>query len=137
MSTPKLLEAIAELESQRSIIDSAIVQLRLAYAVLNGTRKQELPGLPLAAEHADASPRSSFVSEAVEAIEGAGKSLHLRDITRHIANVRGDAPAPSSVGASLVREEERAKKANRTPRIIKVGPNVFDVPRQQPLQITN
>jgi len=133
MNSPKLLEAISELESQRSVIDDAITHLKRAYAALNGVgpkvERSVSDQSPSASDSNGASARRSFVSEAVEILEKQGHSLHLRDIVKYITSVRGQAQAQASVGVSLIREGERAKIAGRVPRVVKVGPNTFDIPR--------
>jgi hypothetical protein len=147
MNSPKLLEAIAELESQRITIDDAIVHLKRAYAALNGELDTEAkqPAIEVVRQQRVGPSRramvvrSSFVNEAVEALENNGKPMHIKEIVNYISLLRGETPAQASVNASLAREEERAKEANRIPRVIKVGRNLFDIVRngQQPMHVAN
>jgi hypothetical protein len=130
MNSQKLLEAIAELEAQRRIIDDAIIHMQRAYASLNGTGEGPLSNLPIADRviRRRYSDRPSYVDEAVAAIQAAGHSLHISAILDHIKASRGEAASRTSVESSILREIKLARKINRTSRVSKTGRSTFDIP---------
>jgi hypothetical protein len=123
MNSPKLIEAIAELEAQRKIIDDAITQLRKAASVLSGG------SVVTSAGTSTKSIGKSYVDDAVRAIEVAGTSLHIGMIIDFITQLRGERPARASVESSVIRHI--AKTPN--PRLVKVAPSQYDIPSHQPM----
>jgi hypothetical protein len=137
MNSPKLLEAIAELETRRKAIndtiDDAIVHMRKAHDALSGSEKVTEPRQSFSRAESSFSPRRrksgrpSYVEDAVSAIRDAGHPLHISDILAHIKSTRGEAER-SSVESSLLREPVNAKKLNRPSRVVRTAPSTFGIP---------
>jgi hypothetical protein len=117
MNSPKLLDAIAELKAQRRIIDDAIVHLERAVSALSGT-----PPSPQTA-HTTFGGTSSYVDEAVLAIQAEGGALHVNKIVDFIAQLRGSKPPRASVESSIIRHISKTKN----PKLSKVAPSTFDL----------
>lgn len=128
MNSPKLLEAIAELEAQRSVIDDAITHLKRAHATLAGSNLNVSEESTTTTRRRRTPSGSSYVDMAVDAIKAADKALHISDILSVIKHSGKDA-GRASVESSLLREMQFAKKAGRQPRIVRTGPSTFDIPR--------
>lgn len=129
MNNPKVLEAIAELESQRKTIDDAILHLRRAHEALNGSPVGLSATIRGAATVEGSLTVSSYVDEAVRALEANGAALHINPIIDFIGKIRGERPPRASVESSLIRHISKTSM----PRVVKVGKSIYDLPqRQQP-----
>lgn len=129
MNNPKLLEAIAELEAQRQIIDNAILHLRKAVEALGGSK----PGIVLVPSDQQAiAPRTgnSYPAQAEQAIVAAGHSLHIDKILDYIASVRGERPARSSVESGIVRD---ISKRGNDSRLVRSGKSTYDLRKSLPI----
>jgi hypothetical protein len=121
MNSPKLLEAIAELEAQRRIIDDAILHLKRAINALGGIGivVDSVDSLP------DLSRKSSpsYVNEAVQAIQREGHALHVKKIVDFIASIRSERPSRASVESSIIRHISKT----RNPKLMKSAPSTYDL----------
>jgi hypothetical protein len=122
MNNSKLVEAIAELEAQREIIDNAIVHLHKALKALTGEPQNHEVTRPSVATIRPAG--HSYIDQAIEAILGGGHALHINAILDHITKIRGERPARASVESGILRH---ISKYGDSSRLIKTAPSTFDV----------
>jgi len=136
MNSPKLLEAVAELEAQREIIDAAILHLRKAVVALGGATP--LPDVePVTVENVGSSLRwgrptptrgPSYTAQAEQAIIAAKHPLHINDIVEYITSIRGNKPDRSSVESGILRDiRKQEEKAKGSSKLFRSGPSTYDV----------
>lgn len=137
MQLTKLVEAIDELESKKALIDKALTQMKSVLDSLTEEKSTAPPVNVIAMRQARVEPElndrqsSSYVKEAAQLSEQAGRALHISAIVDGIAALRGEKPSRAAVESSLIRHTSKSKN----PRIFKdrTAPSHFGSVRLLPV----
>lgn len=125
MNTSKLKEALAELERQRSVLDSAITSIRMAVAMIetNGAGAIAAPPMDDSSARLDApNAKPSYIDDAVKILTPAGKPLHVNELVAKIKALGKPDASRGSVESSLIRHiQSQGAKA----RLARFAPSVF------------
>ena len=127
MNTTKLREALAEMESERSVLEEGIGSLRKLIALLEGTAPEIQTETISPGES-----RRSYIDDAVDLFRSCQKPLHVKEIAGKISEARGISVQRASLESTLIRH---INKANQ-PRIAKFGPSMFGLPEWKQSQPT-
>jgi hypothetical protein len=115
MNTGKLKEALVELQQQRSILDGAISNIQRIIAMMNGGSETVSVAEP-------ETRKTSYIDDTVKILEVSGEPLHVREIAKQIAEMRGsNSVSRASVESSLTRHIQGKGRA----RVAKVKPGYF------------
>ena len=123
-TSSKLKEALAELERQRGVLDSAIASIRNAVALIE-TNAAPAPAVQLGrvvplSELPQAKP--SYIDDAVQILTPVGKPLHVNDLVAKIKTLGKPDANRGSVESSLIRHiQSQGDKA----RVARFAPSVF------------
>ncbi len=116
MNLVKIKDAIVDLQRQRTMMDEAIKTLQ---QVVLGDKEQKA-----AAEQ----PRKSYIDDAIDILEAAGKPVHIKDMVHLIGATRGKTLVRASVESSIIRHIKSAHE----PRLVKTKAANFGLPSWEP-----
>lgn len=113
-NTDKLHEALADLQAQRNVLDTAISQIQATISWLDGANRTVVCD---AIQH-------SYVDDTITCLKRAGRPIHINDLRRLIGEIRGAVISRASLESSLIRHINNVKGA----RVVKVRPSTFALP---------
>jgi hypothetical protein len=126
MNTTKLRDALAEIESQKTVLEEAASGIRRVLALLEGQRANIAPA-------SKQQPEShSYIDDSVGLFSKIGQVLHVKDLAEQLSGVRGVQVNRASLESSLIRHIAKAKE----PRVAKFGPSKFGLPEWKQSQPT-
>jgi hypothetical protein len=116
MDTSKLREAMAELQSQRNLLDAAISNIQHVPAMLDSTRRpSEAPGDAV-------EEKRSYIDDTVAFLESGGKPMHIKAIVEALSELRGVSIPRASLESSIIRH---IAKTNGRAKLAKFAPSTF------------
>ncbi len=132
MNTAKLQDALAELMTQRGVLDGAISHLESALRILSSASGQVTGEREHVAMSTATAPLAivrggvrSYIDDAELLLQQEMRPIHARDLADGISKIRGKQVARTSVESTLLRHVADLKDRAR---IAKVGPSLYGLP---------
>lgn len=129
MNTKKLKEALVELQQERDKLDGVISQLRSMIASAEPANGQG----HLASSPSASKIRTSYIEEAVQILEQVGKPLHVKQITKRIAENRKTKVSRGSVESSIVRHISLGDRS----QLARFAPSTYGLREWKPILAKN